>query len=213
MTRATNILCNSEEILEIRDGIQYIGCTYDSNPDLIEHSREFVQLQYSKLGYVGYNPEFDRQFDLNGFSQYYIALNENEEIIATSRIVFRGPFGLPIEYSYREDTGERTIIEDGNIAEMNSFAATKMSAGSKVLSLSTDFILNRNFTSTYGLFDIERSAIGKLYNRIGAVESSLHPYLIYFPDYGKKTQRSISPTLWKIQVSNKTKIIAIKCHS
>lgn len=171
MTRATNTLCNSEEILEIRDGIQYIGCTYDSNPDLIEHSREFVQLQYSKLGYVGYNPEFDRQFDLNGFSQYYIALNENEEIIATSRIVFRGPFGLPIEYSYREDTGERTIIEDGNIAEMNSFAATKMSAGSKVLSLSTDFILNRNFTSTYGLFDIERSAIGKLYNRIGAVES------------------------------------------
>ncbi|EKO87545.1 hypothetical protein LEP1GSC020_0585 [Leptospira interrogans serovar Grippotyphosa str. 2006006986] len=212
MTRATNTLCNSEEILEIRDGIQYIGCTYDSNPDLIEHSREFVQLQYSKLGYVGYNPEFDRQFDLNGFSQYYIALNENEEIIATSRIVFRGPFGLPIEYSYREDTGERTIIEDGNIAEMNSFAALSISVGIKVLILSAEYVLKKKFISTYGLYDVERPSIGKLYNRFGAVDSHLHPYKIYFPGYGKYKHGKFKPTEWTIQVSDKSKIIAKISH-
>ncbi|EMY76853.1 hypothetical protein LEP1GSC060_3485 [Leptospira weilii serovar Ranarum str. ICFT] len=213
MTRAIDTLSKPTVIFETRDGIQYVGCTYNSNPGLIERAREFVQLQYSKLGYVGYNPEFDRQFDLNGFSQYYIALNENEEIIATSRIVSRGPFGLPIEYSYRSDTKKRTIIEDGNVAEMNSFAATKMNVGSKVLSLSTDFLLNQDFTSTYGLFDIDRSAMGKLYNRIGAIESLLHPYLIYFLDYGKLIQGNVSPTLWKVQVSDKAKIIAKKCHS
>ncbi|QOI53063.1 LBL_2463 family protein [Leptospira interrogans] len=208
MTRATNTLCNPEEILEIRDGIQYIGCTYDSNPDLIEHSREFVQLQYSKLGYVGYNPEFDRQFDLNGFSQYYIALNENEEIIATSRIVFRGPFGLPIEYSYREDTGERTIIEDGNIAEMNSFAASSMLAGIKVLILSGTFVLEQNFKSTYGLYDLERPKVGKLYNKLGAIESKNYPYSIYFPTYGKIEHGKFRQSEWVIQVSDIPKIIA-----
>ncbi len=213
MTQTAYTLSKPKEIIEIREGVQFIGCTYETNPELIEKSREFVQLQYAKLGYVGYNAEFDRQFDLKGYSQYFIALDKEEEIIATSRIVSRGPFGLPIEYSFRSDTGKRTKIEEGNVAEMNSFAATKMSAGSKVLSLSTDFLLKRDFTSTYGLYDIERSAMGKLYNRIGAVESPLHSYLIFFPDYGKETKGNISPTLWKIQVSDKTKIIAKKCHS
>ncbi|WP_078126159.1 LBL_2463 family protein [Leptospira alexanderi] len=185
-------VCNKTEKNNL---IQYLNCNYESNPILIERAREFVQFQYSKLDYVGYDPNFDRQFDLNGFSQYFIALDENDEIVATSRIVSRGPFGLPIEYSYRSDTRKRTVIEGGNVAEMNSFAATRMNVGSKVLSLSTDFLLKRNFTSTYGLFDIDRSAMGKLYNRIGAIESFLHPYLIYFPDYGKLVQGNVKPTL------------------
>ncbi|XDD51242.1 hypothetical protein AB3N59_05595 [Leptospira sp. WS92.C1] len=200
------------ENIEIRNDLSFLSCNYESNPDLIERAREFVQLQYSKLGYVGYDPEFDRQFDLNGYSRYFIAVNHSEEIVATSRVLTRGPFGLPIEYSLRNDTNEKTILENGNIAEMNSFAASSMAAGSKVLSYSTDFLLEQGFSSTYGLYDIERPAMGKLYNRIGAVHSELHPYKIYFPSYGKVDHGSMTPTIWGIQVSDVAKIIAKKSH-
>ncbi|AXR59380.1 LBL_2463 family protein [Leptospira mayottensis] len=198
--------------IEKNNLIQYLNCNYESNPNLVERAREFVQFQYSKLEYAGYDPGFDRQFDLNGFSQYFIALDENDEIIATSRIVSRGPFGLPIEYSYRSDTGKRTVIEDGNVAEMNSFAALSISVGIKVLILSAKYVLKQKFNSTYGLYDVERPAIGRLYNQFGAIESKLHSYKIYFPNYGKLTQGKIRPTEWAIQVSDISKIIAKISH-
>ncbi|EKR54229.1 LBL_2463 family protein [Leptospira interrogans] len=194
------------------NSIQYISCNYETNIKLIERAREFVQTQYSKLDYIGYDPEFDRQFDKNGLSQYFIAINSDEKILATSRILTRGKFGLPIEYAIRKDTEERLKLEDGNISEMNSFAALSISVGIKVLILSAEYVLKKNFISTYGLYDVERPSIGRLYNRFGAVDSNFHPYKIYFPGYGKYKHGKFKPTEWTIQVSDKSKIIAKISH-
>ncbi|PKA02543.1 LBL_2463 family protein, partial [Leptospira ellisii] len=195
---------------ETRNQIEYLCCSYQDEKELIELSRNFVKDQYSKLGYIGYNTDFDRLFDFDGYSRYFIAINKNREILATSRVVWRGPHQLPIEYAFRSDTNEKIEFEKGNIAEMNSFAAVSMSAGFRVLSLSTDFLLEKDFDATYGLFDTEKPAMGKLYNRIGAIKSTAHNYSIYFPDYGKLFHGKIIPTNWEIQVSDKAKIIAKK---
>ncbi|EMO60185.1 hypothetical protein LEP1GSC133_0099 [Leptospira borgpetersenii serovar Pomona str. 200901868] len=95
---------------------------------------------------------------------------------------------------------------------MNSFAALSISVGIKVLILSAKYVLKQKFNSTYGLYDVERPAIGRLYNQFGAIESKLHSYKIYFPNYGKLTQGKIRPTEWAIQVSDISKIIAKISH-
>ncbi|TGK18835.1 LBL_2463 family protein [Leptospira stimsonii] len=192
---------------------EYISCTYETNPEIIEHARSFVREQYSKLGYVGYDSDFDRQFDLNGFGRYFIALKEKNTIVATSRVLTRGPNGLPIEYAIRKDTEQKMKLEAGNIAEMNSFAATSMKEGTRVLVMGAEYVLEQNFEATYGLYDVNRPGVGKLYNRLGAVDSKGHPYKIYFPGYGKIESEKIIPTEWAIQVSDYSKIIAKIRHA
>nr|WP_243394856.1 hypothetical protein [Leptospira adleri] len=183
------------------------------NPEVVEKARSFVQEQYSKLGYVGYDSDFDRQFDLNGFGRYFIALNEKNTIVATSRVLTKGPNGLPIEYALRKDTGQKMQLGTGNIAEMNSFAATSMKEGTRVLLMGAEFVFEQNYEATYGLYDVNRPGVGKLYNRLGAVDSKDHPYKIYFPGYGKIESGKLNPTEWAIQVSDYSKIIAKIRHT
>ncbi|EKR74720.1 LBL_2463 family protein [Leptospira noguchii] len=207
-----NSLIENFSKTESNNSIEYIHCNYETNVKLIERARNFVQTQYSKLDYIGYDPEFDRQFDKNGLSQYFIAIDSEKKILATSRILTRGPLGLPIEYAIRQDTKERLKLENGNIAEMNSFAALSVSIGIKVLILSAEYVIKKKFITTYGLYDVERPTIGKLYNRFGAVDSKSHPYKIYFPGYGKNKNGKFIPTEWIIQVSNISKIVAKLSH-
>ncbi|MDV6237144.1 hypothetical protein CH379_016045 [Leptospira ellisii] len=141
-----------------------------------------------------------------------MAVDLDDTILATSRVVMKGPYGIPIQYALREDTGEQIKLGGSNIAEMNSFAATSISAGIQVLLLSAEFIVRRKFDETYGLYDSERPAMGRLYDRLGAKDSVEHSYRIYFPDYGKEKNSKLIPTYWKIQVSDMEKLIANKCH-
>ncbi|XDD52545.1 hypothetical protein AB3N59_20220 (plasmid) [Leptospira sp. WS92.C1] len=175
---------------------------------MIEKARTFVQDQYSKLGYVGYDSEFDRQFDLNGLSQYFIGFDNEQNIVATSRVLTRGPAGLPIEYASRKNSEEKVYLGPGKISEMNSFAASDMAAGLRVLVMSAEYVLQKKYDATFGLYDVERPAVGRLYNRFGTVESKEHPYSIYYPNYGKLEAGEIRPTEWAIQVSDYSKIIA-----
>ncbi|MCG6170199.1 LBL_2463 family protein [Leptospira sanjuanensis] len=195
---------------QTKEEIDYVTCCFSKEKPLIERARAFIQNQYAKLGYVGYNADFDRMFDEDDASRYFLAINSKEEILATSRIVMRGAVGLPIEHGLFYGSNEKVILEDGNIAEMNSFASTSFKIGNKVLSMSTDFILEKDFKITYGLFDLEKPSIGKLYSRIGAVHSPKYAVPIYFHGYGKQFQNKIVSTKWGIMVSDKSKIIAIK---
>ncbi|PJZ29124.1 LBL_2463 family protein [Leptospira kmetyi] len=186
----------------------YLTCNYETNPILIEKARTFVQSEYSKLGYVGYDAEFDRQFDRNGLSQYFIGIDNAQNIVATARVLTRGPLGLPIEYAIRKDSEQKVELGKGKISEMNSFAASNMTAGIRVLVMSAEFVLQQNYDATFGLYDTERPSVGRLYNRFGTVDSKDHPYLIYYPNYGKIEAGIMRPTEWAIQVSDYTKIIA-----
>ncbi|RHX90291.1 hypothetical protein DLM76_20385 [Leptospira yasudae] len=186
----------------------FLMCNYETNARLVEKARTFVQDQYSKLGYVGYDADFDRRFDLNGLSQYFIGIDDEQNIVATSRVLVRGPEGLPIEYAIRKDSEEKVDLGNGNISEMNSFAASNMTAGLRVLVMSAEYTVQQNFDATFGLYDIERPSVGRLYNRFGTVESKDHPYTIYYPNYGKLEAGEIRPTEWAIQVSDYAKIIA-----
>ncbi|EMN11193.1 hypothetical protein LEP1GSC055_1008 [Leptospira borgpetersenii str. Brem 307] len=48
--------------------------------------------------------------------------------------------------------------------------------------------------------------LGRSYNQLGAIESELHPYKIYFPDYGKKVRRGIGNSR-KIQVHTRLELL------
>ncbi|EQA55153.1 hypothetical protein LEP1GSC052_2062 [Leptospira kmetyi serovar Malaysia str. Bejo-Iso9] len=192
------------------DRIEYVVCSFKKERSLIEKARTFIQDQYSKLEYVGYNADFDRMFDIDGSSRYFIAINAKEEILATSRVVTKGRSGLPIEYGLFCGNHAKVILEGNKIAEMNSFAAAALKPGNKVLSMSTDYTLEQDFETIYGLFDIERPTIGKLYNRFGAVLSEKLQDPIYFPGYGKLIQNKIVPAKWRIMVSDKSRMIARK---
>lgn len=198
------------EIKSNDNNIEYIICSFKKERSLIEKARTFIQDQYSKLEYVGYDADFDRMFDKDGLSRYFIAISSKEEILATSRVVAKGPFGLPIEHGFFHSNNAKIKLEGNKIAEMNSFAAAKLKHGNKVLSMSVDYGLECDFETTYGLFDIEKPTIGKLYERIGAVTSQKFLDPIYFPGYGKLIQNKIVSTKWKIMVSDKSKMISRK---
>ncbi|WP_345702357.1 hypothetical protein [Leptospira yasudae] len=102
------------------DRIEYVICSFEKEKSLIENARTFIQNQYSKLEYLGYDADFDRRFDKNGLSRYFIAINTKEEILATSRVVIKGSFGLPIEYGFFYGNDTKVALEGNKIAEMNS---------------------------------------------------------------------------------------------
>lgn len=76
--------------------------------------------------------------------------------------------------------------------------------------MSVDYALECDFEIIYGLVDIEKQTIGKLYNRLGAVTSQKFQEPIYFPGYGKRIQNKIVPSKWRIMVFDKSKMISRK---